>query len=624
MSDLKQYYATVKQLLQTDGHKDLSAYCMEPYLSDYVVDHDNWDGGIDTYNIDLEVPVTLFNKWNAIAEDHVEKLEELLEKAFNVATRGINSIRISHVVIRPIADADENMAKERKPLVNSLHFEVQTKQGQRSDYIGSVEEPSQYPCFILVFNWDWTDYDYRTWFCLFYFKSHEEKWKIGELKLMCSGHKSTMEALPDSFDEPLPDDFCSLGISNDYYIQLRRHLREEWLIKEVQHYLCDCTFDAYVYEKHRDEDIFKNSLMRDLSSIDAFKEGQSLVMGVEQDDMYSFEYVYHPVVNTDFFAHWKVRMTYSPSLFMRTIGIIGNNGVGKTQILSHFVSDLLAKNHANFRALPHFKCVLVVCSTPFDSYPGEQEITGDVGYKLCCLEQDKTETIEKLKNNIAVIEKRPTVDTKTMSELWRKLSSDYVSSQFVENVMRKVIDEDGRVRIDIVWEALEENVKILSSGQLHILSLVTDICANIHYRSLIIIDEPEVHLHPHITMEFMAMLGNLLTVFKSYAIIATHSPLVVREMAGKNVYLMQKMEDGIPQIAPVVFETLGEDVTMLYHNLFGYDESSSSFKKLVDDMCDKGKSYDYIVRYFERDVKLTLNARLIIRDAIKARDDAQI
>lgn len=175
---------------------------------------------------------------------------------------------------------------------------------------------------------------------------------------------------------------------------------------------------------------------------------------------------------------------------------------------------------------------------------------------------------------------------------------------------------------EIKWDDLDSNIKILSSGQLHILSLVTYICANIHYRYLLVIDEPEVHLHPHITMEFMAMLSGLLSVFKSYAIIATHTPLVVREMAGKNVYLMQKMQDGIPQIAPVGFETLGEDVGTLYRNLFGYDENSSYFKKMVDKLCDQGRSYKEIVRYLQQGMNLNVNALLIIRDAIEARSNA--
>lgn len=621
MSELKSYYLTVAKLLQNEGHENLSQFCNERYMSDYIVDHDNWDGGIDTYSIDIEVPVDVFGKWQSLIEGGIESLEKLMAEAFETVVKGINSIRIGNVTIRPIARVDEN-AQEKRYLSMPLHFEVQTKQGQRADYLGSVQLPKRYPCFILVFSWDWTDYEYHTWFCLFYFVSKDDKRKIGELKLMNSGQDNTMDALPEEFDEPLDDSFCSLGIKTDYYIGLRQELKEEQLINEVQHYLCDCTFEPSIYDKHRGERIFKFSLMRDLSAMDAFQEGQSLAMGIEPDEMYSFAYTYHPKYDVSLYADWKVNIAYKPLTFMRTFGIIGINGVGKTQILSNFVTDLLEKRTENFKSLPHFKNIIVICSTPFDSYPEETPDTREIMYRLCCLEQDKTLTLDGIKQNLNRIMQQPTVEHDSMLTVWVGLVKEYVDSVFVDHVVLLVRDADGLEHYDINWDGLGSNVNILSSGQLHILSLVTYICANIHYRSLLVIDEPEVHLHPHITMEFMTMLSGLLSVFKSYAIIATHTPLVVREMAGKNVYLMQKMRDGIPQIAPVGFETLGEDVGTLYRNLFGYDEKSSYFKKMVDKLCDRGKSYEEIIRYFQQGMNLNINALLIIRDAIGARDNA--
>ena len=621
MSDLKSYYLTVAKLLQNEGHEELSHFCNERYMSDQIVDHDNWDGGIDTYSIDVEVPVDVFGKWQSVIEGGVETLEKLRAEAFDIAVRGINSIRIGNVTIRPIARVDEKTQK-RGYLSMPLHFEVQIKQGQRADYLASVQPPKRYPCFILVFNWDWTDYEYHTWFCLFYFASEADRRMIGELKLMNSEQDNTMDALPEEFDEPLDDSFCSLGIKTDYYIGLRQELKNEQLIKEVQHYLCDCTFEPAIYDQHRDERIFNVSLMRDLSAMDALQEGQSLAMGIEPDEMYSFSYTYHPKYDNSLYADWKVHIPYKPLKFMRTFGIIGINGVGKTQILSSFITDLLAQKVDNFKSLPHFKNIIVICSTPFDSYPVEKQDTREIVYRLCCLEQDKTLTLDGIKQNLNRIMKQPTVEHVSMLTVWVDLIREYVDSAFVDHVVILKRDADGSEYYDINGDDLGSNVNILSSGQLHILSLVTYICANIHYRSLLFIDEPEVHLHPHITMEFMAMLSGLLSVFKSYAIIATHTPLVVREMAGKNVFLMQKMQDGIPQIAPVGFETLGEDVGTLYRNLFGYDEQSSYFKKMVDKLCDRGKSYEEIVRYFQQGMNLNINARLIIRDTIEARSNA--
>lgn len=236
MENLKSFYKTVAELLQNKGYKDLSMFCNERYMSDSIVDHDKLDGGIDTYEIELEVPVSTFSNWTA-AEGGIENKESIIKKNFEIAVKGIRYIYIGNVIIRPTAVGQNEMPQNKKPLETELHFEVQVKQGRRADYIDSVEAPKRYPCFILVFNWDWTDFDYSTWFCLFYFASEYDKWKIGELKIMNSAHKNTMDALPKEFDEPLDDSFCSVGIDSNYYIGLRDVLKDINLIKEVQHYL---------------------------------------------------------------------------------------------------------------------------------------------------------------------------------------------------------------------------------------------------------------------------------------------------------------------------------------------------------------------------------------------------
>ena len=43
---------------------------------------------------------------------------------------------------------------------------------------------------------------------------------------------------------------------------------------------------------------------------------------------------------------------------------------------------------------------------------------------------------------------------------------------------------------------------------------------------------------------------------------------------------------------------------------------------MVDELCQRGKDYKYIVNWFQRGIKLNVNALLTIRDAIEARDNA--
>jgi hypothetical protein len=143
---------------------------------------------------------------------------------------------------------------------------------------------------------------------------------------------------------------------------------------------------------------------------------------------------------------------------------------------------------------------------------------------------------------------------------------------------------------DLDDKFLHKQISIMSSGQLHIFNLLTFIYAHIHLTSLLVIDEPEVHMHPQIIVSFMSMLGIILNQFSSFAIIATHSPLIVREMVGQNVYLMRTVDGVIPNVSKVAFETFGADASELYLNIFDYNEKISSFYHYVNQL---GKKMNY-------------------------------
>ena len=94
MENLNSFYKTVAELLQNKGYKDLSKFCNERYMSDSVAYHDKLDGGIDTYDIVLEVPVSTFSNWTA-AEGGIENKESIIKKNFEIAVKGIRYIYIS-------------------------------------------------------------------------------------------------------------------------------------------------------------------------------------------------------------------------------------------------------------------------------------------------------------------------------------------------------------------------------------------------------------------------------------------------------------------------------------------------------------------------------------------------
>ena len=57
---------------------------------------------------------------------------------------------------------------------------------------------------------------------------------------------------------------------------------------------------------------------------------------------------------------------------------------------------------------------------------------------------------------------------------------------------------------------------------------MTELVCNIEKESLILFDEPEIHLHPNAIANVMRMFSKLLEEYDSYAIFATHSPIILQ------------------------------------------------------------------------------------------------
>ena len=282
-------------------------------------------------------------------------------------------------------------------------------------------------------------------------------------------------------------------------------------------------------------------------------------------------------------------------------------------LISNLISDVRVP-----QSLPLFRSCLAISSTPFDGYDEIAVENPRIPYQHFTIEQDTEYTEEELLDCINVIYTRPLIHRKSMVQLYKEAIDELLG----EEVGAFLKYNDHTDNYDLDKNILHQQISILSSGQLHIFNLLTFIHAHIHLTSLLVIDEPEVHMHPQIIVSFMKMLGGILTRFRSYAVIATHSPLIVREMVGQNVYLMQSVDGGFPNVSKVAFETFGADASELYMNIFQFDERMSSFYQYVK-IIGRKRSYaealDFIMQFAP---KLGLNARLSIRDYLEREQNA--
>ncbi|WP_379821868.1 AAA family ATPase [Lacticaseibacillus paracasei] len=120
----------------------------------------------------------------------------------------------------------------------------------------------------------------------------------------------------------------------------------------------------------------------------------------------------------------------------------------------------------------------------------------------------------------------------------------------------------------------------LSSGHKVVLLVLTKLVELSEEGTLIIIDEPEMHLHPPLIGSFVRALSELLKHVNGVAILATHSPIVLQEVPRCNVYKVVRNQGSSTVQRPTI-ETFGEAIGVLTSEVFGYEVENSGFHQLL-------------------------------------------
>ena len=150
----------------------------------------------------------------------------------------------------------------------------------------------------------------------------------------------------------------------------------------------------------------------------------------------------------------------------------------------------------------------------------------------------------------------------------------------------------------------------LSSGHKIVLLTLTKLIELSEEKTLIIMDEPEMHLHPPLLGSFVRSLSSLLRRVNGVAILATHSPIVLQEVPKECVYKLNRFGELINVERPTN-ETFGEEIGILTSDVFGLELTESGFHKLLNEAVNKGYSYEQIIDEF--DDKLSRGASSVPR-----------
>lgn len=294
--------------------------------------------------------------------------------------------------------------------------------------------------------------------------------------------------------------------------------------------------------------------------------------------------------------------------------LIGRNGVGKTRLLSLMTKALVA-NDASARQSGKFEFtkirnrggtfanVVAVAFSAFDegdllsdrdpgrdsigfSYIGLRDSTGE-STKPKSLSMLAREFVESLK--VCRIGAR----RKRWEGVISTLQSDPV---FQAAQLTAMIEQDLSNR-----EERDEVLKIfraLSSGHKIVLLTLTKLVEKVEERTLVLIDEPEAHLHPPLLSAMTRAISELMVKRNGVAIVATHSPVVLQEVPKSCVWILDRMLSISKAERPSI-ETFAESVGILSREVFKLELSQSGYHRLLSDLRQKSTSYKYALAQLE-------------------------
>jgi len=466
---------------------------------------------------------------------------------------------------------------------------------------------------------DWDDYSIKSTFHLTLYRNGKPT-SIGEVKVIDKKKSIGKTIFKDG--AALPSNMCSLGQSVDYYKVLHRLGPE--IERSVLIAMRDCAYDDEIYQEFENSSQFKASAIRFSTAEQALKYAQELFsdfVGPAEKASYSFSFYSSPPEFTDKYSLKFEFFGADTSKIPSNINvIIGRNGSGKTQLLSELAKAISGYGYDSKKELldaqieslpngrPNFGNVIVVSYSAFDSFeiPGKTKnelkllsTQGHIfGYKYCGLRERLKNGEYRIKNSneIAVEFEQAiaAIECRGEAKSWKKC-------------IRHVLNDPSFMTIKN--EHLEERFTTLSSGQKIILSILAKVYEHIEPASVVIIDEPETHLHPSLMSAFMHSLRGILDMHDSYAIIATHSPVILQETPSRFVQVLVG-NAASARVKKLRLESFGEEVSTLTEEVFGVSFEESNFYSVLQSLSEQGMSLEEVNRLFGKKIGLTARAFL--------------
>lgn len=458
---------------------------------------------------------------------------------------------------------------------------------------------------------DW--FSYATQYFATYIDLVGDKKEIGLVKIAEKDQSERVPKLPDQF-EKLGAEFFSLGSSEDYYTNLKDTLptlRENILIA-----LNDIAYNLDLFNEVKSQSVVQVSLMRGITQTMILGQFHRISKGGARLTNYSFKYILpESYGGKEKNIQFEVKANSKPPTNIHAI--IGKNGVGKTHLLKRMLYAVYGSEYnteyGKYEGIEDFSNVVFVSYSAFDmpifkgDLPSGRE---HIPYMFVGLIANNN-GIKTLKDQDSLAhefcDSLFQISTSYKKNLWKdtinELNSDITFSELQisswidgENISRNHYTDKNIYKKEFD-NIISEKYKKLSSGHKVIILTLTKLVESVEEKSIVILDEPEEHLHPPLVSAFIRALSQLLIYRNGVGIIATHSPIVVQEIPQSCVWMIRRINSKFVAERPKI-QTFGENLDELISEIFGFEVLSSGFHKLLNDEALKIKDYELALNMF--------------------------
>lgn len=472
-------------------------------------------------------------------------------------------------------------------------------------------------CYLVRNTWD--DFGFKTLFEVVLFDENARRYDLGSVRIMQAGMDGGYVELPSQF-EALDERYCSIGRGREYYIELsslplslrRGHLAD----------LRDCVAAPAIFGTFRNEPAMRSSLLRDVSVTDVSHSFPRILRGNASLTPYRFWFDFPSEAGGSGTERslFDVKPDSRPPTNIHVL--IGRNGVGKTRLLAG-MADALMNNHAASIGIQgqfafdtqesgpsEFLNLVIVSFSVFDRFDpipnGRARTETTLPYYYVGI---KSEGARVPGDGRVRIKSTDELD----AEFGQSLNNVSAEPQRLErwlDAMRIVSSDPGIGDIGVEAMFLSGQAGAIdrmlvafsrmSSGHKIVLLTLTRLVECISDRSLVLMDEPETHLHPPLLGSFVRAVSDLLVSRNAVAIVATHSPVVLQEVPASCVSMLMRSGESLRVLRPDD-ETFAENVSVLTRKVFGLEVEQSGFYKLLQEAA-LGKNYDYVQARFDKQI----------------------